>query len=223
MDEHDRIGRPSQEILPFLTTEQFTLQSERTSASSDTNARLQLFMSVLTSSIISLALVAQISDAGDAFRGLALVLLPTVYLFGVLTLGRMRQLWQAWFAASQGMSRIRHYYVEFAPEIAPYFVMPTTDDPWSTLRGSGIGDAAAQVSPWEGMYTAPAAVALVNSIVAAAFVGILSSTSVDGTLVPAILGALGFALSFLALRMIGERGFRTRMAAAEVRFPPTAS
>jgi hypothetical protein len=223
MDEHDRIGRPAQEILPFLTTEQFTLQTERTSASNDTNARLQLFMTVLTSSIISLALVAQISDAGDAFRGLALVLLPTVYLFGVLTLGRMRQLWQAWFAASQGMGRIRHYYVEFAPETAPYFVMPTTDDPWSTLRGSGIGGAAAKVSPWEGMYTAPAAVGLVNSIVAAAFVGILSSTSVDGTLVPAILGALGFALSFVVLRMVGERGFRARMAAAEVRFPPTAS
>jgi hypothetical protein len=220
MDEHDRVRRPPQETLPMLTTEHFTLQTERSSASSDTNARLQLYMSVLTSSIIALALAAQVSDVGSVFRGLALVLLPTVYVVGLVTLGRMRQLWQAWFAASQGMNRIRHFFVEMAPETAPYFVMPTTDEPWTTLQGHGIGRGA-DVSGREGLYTAPAAVGIVNSMVAAAFVGILTASLTDGsTLLPAILGAAAFALSFIALMISGIRGFQRRMTSSEVRFPP---
>jgi hypothetical protein len=219
MDEHDRVRRPPQETLPMLTTEHFTLQTERSSASSDTNARLQLYMSVLTSSIIALALAAQVSDVGSVFRGLALVLLPTVYVFGLVTLGRMRQLWQAWFAASQGMNRIRHFFVEMAPETAPYFVMPTTDEPWTTLQGHGIGRGA-DVGGWEGLYTAPAAVGIVNSMVAAAFVGILTASLTDGsTLLPAILGAAAFVLSFIAPMISGIRGFH-RMTSSEVRFPP---
>lgn len=220
MDEHDRARRPPQEILPILTTEHFTLQTERTSASSDTHARLQLYMSVLTSSIIALALAAQIAEVGDALRGFALVLLPTVYVFGLVTVGRMRQLWMSWFAATQGMNRIRRFYVELAPETAPYFVMPTTDDPWTTLQGSGIGRGTLP-SRWQGLYTAPAAVAIVNSIVAAAFVGVLTATLFDGdAALPAVLATAAFALSFVGLMVNGTRRFRGHMASSEVRFPP---
>jgi hypothetical protein len=220
MEEHERARRPPHEVMPFLTTEHFTLQTERSSASGDTHARLQLYMTVLSSSLIALALVAQLSAVGDAFRGFALVLLPTVYLFGIVTLGRMGQLWRAWFAATQGMNRIRHYYVEVAPETQPYFVMPTTDDPWTTLDGVGIGGGPGP-SRWEGLYTAPAAVAIVNSVVAGAFVGVLTSTLTDdSTLLPAVLGATGFVASLLGMGMLGERGFRRRMASVDVRFPP---
>jgi hypothetical protein len=220
--QHDRPSRPPPEVVPFLTTEHFIMQSEKSSASSDTNARLQLYMTVLTSSFIALALVAQISDVGDAFRGFALVLLPTVYVFGLVTLGRMSQLWHAWFTASQGMNRIRHYFVELAPETAPYLVMPTTDDAWTTLVGVGVGKG--RVNRLEGLYTAPAAVAIVNSIVAAAFVGILVATFTDGSLVlPAVAGAIGGAVSFVALIFHRTRWFRERMEATESRFPPPAS
>ena len=121
----DREAANAGQILQFLTTEHFTLQTERASASSDVNARVQLYMSALSATLISLALVAQLSDLGTAFRGFALVLLPTVYVFGLVTMGRLSQAWVAWFGATQGMARIRHYYIEIAPGMAPYFV---TDD-----------------------------------------------------------------------------------------------
>jgi hypothetical protein len=101
--------------------------------------------------------------------------------------------------------------------------MPTTDDPWTTLQGVGIGQGG-PVSPWEGLYTAPAAVALVNSIVAAAFGGFVGTFLTDGSaVVPGILGAVGFVASFLALRYLGERGFRRRIGAAAVHFPAVGS
>jgi len=219
MDERAPASR--QEILTFLTTEHFTLQGERASSSQEVQGRLQLYMSALSSSIISLALVAQISGVEGAFRGFAMVLLPTVYVLGLVTLGRMNQAWLAWFGATQGMGRIRRFYVELAPDAARYFVMPTTDDAWSTLRGYGIG-----IRPgwWEAMYAAPAAVALVNSIVAGVFVGILVHTLGDDAGVaalPAVAGAAGGLLSFAVLSFFGNRWFRRTMATIEARFPGT--
>lgn len=221
MEEQPERGSPG-DVLPFLTTEHFTLQTERSSASGDTNARLQLYMMVLSSSIIALALVAQVAGVADAFRGFAMVLLPTVYVFGIMTIGRMRQLWRAWFDATRGMNRIRHFYVETAPETAPYFVMPTTDDPWTTLHGSGIGKEA-DVTPWAGLYTAQAALVIVNSVVAAAFVGVASTVVFEeSTLVPAIPVAAGFIVSFLGLAAAAQRDFRREVAKVDVRFPPAS-
>jgi hypothetical protein len=61
----------------------------------------------------------------------------------------------------------------------------------------------------------------VNSVVAGAFVGVLTSTLIDdSTPLPAVLGAAGLVASLVGMRMLGERGFRSRMAAIEVRFPP---
>ena len=56
----DREAANAGQILQFLTTEHFTLQTERASASSDVNARVQLYMSALSATLISLALVAQL-------------------------------------------------------------------------------------------------------------------------------------------------------------------
>ncbi len=215
----DREAANAGQILQFLTTEHFTLQTERASASSDVNARVQLYMSALSATLISLALVAQLSDLGTAFRGFALVLLPTVYVFGLVTMGRLSQAWVAWFGATQGMARIRHYYIEIAPGMAPYFVMPTDDDLMRTLAGSGIGRSRPIL---EGLYTAPAAVGIVNSIVGGAFVGLVAHVLSDGSLLlTAVFGGAGFVMSFLGLVKLGERGFKRRLASFDVRFPST--
>jgi hypothetical protein len=213
--------RRTQEMLQFLTTEHFTLQTERASANAEINGRLQLYMGVLSSSIIALALAAQVSELAGAFRGFAGVLLPSVYAFGLMTLGRMSQSWLEWFRASQGMNRIRHFYVEVAPDSEPYFVRPTLDDPSSTLGGYGIGRRPAL---FEAAFTAHAAVVVINSIVAGVVAGLLGDAIEDGpgALVPAVAGAAAFVLSVVALGAFAQRGFHQRLAAADVRFPAAA-
>jgi hypothetical protein len=122
-------GADRQHILQFMTTEHFTLQTARAVANAEISSRLQLYLSTLSSTIIALALVAQLSELGRAFTAFALVLLPVVYFLGVVTLGRVLQASSEWRIYGQGMNRIRHYYLEIAPQMQPYFVLPATDDP----------------------------------------------------------------------------------------------
>jgi hypothetical protein len=64
----------------------------------------------------------------------------------VVTLARLLQASAEWPTYGQGMNRIRHWYLEVAPEMAPYFVLPATDDPWASLAAIGVGSRRA----WRG-------------------------------------------------------------------------
>ena len=72
--EESRAGADRQSILQFMTTEHFTLQTARAAANAEISSRLQLYLGTLSSSIIALALTAQPSGLGFAFRAFALVL-----------------------------------------------------------------------------------------------------------------------------------------------------
>jgi hypothetical protein len=85
--EESGAGADRQSILQFMTTEHFTLQTARGVANAEISARLQLYLGTLSSALIALALTAQLSGLGFAFRAFALVLLPVVYFLGVVTHG----------------------------------------------------------------------------------------------------------------------------------------
>src|SRR5205809_8600 len=77
--------------LQFLTTEHFTLQSARSATISDSSSRAALFMSTVSSSLIALAFVGQMSEMGVAFNAFALVLFPTLFIIGLITFERTIQ------------------------------------------------------------------------------------------------------------------------------------
>ena len=100
--EESRAGADRQSILQFMTTEHFTLQTARGIANAEISSRLQLYLGTLSSAIIALALTAQLSGLGLAFRGFALVLLPVVFFLGVVTHGRLLQVNAEWRLYGQG-------------------------------------------------------------------------------------------------------------------------
>ena len=114
MDEQRVAEGNPQTIMTFMTTEHFNLQSARAAANSEISARLQLYLTTLSSTIIALALAAQLPGLGADFRVFAIVLLPIVFLLGLVTLGRLNQLELEWRIYGQGMNRIRHYFTEVA-------------------------------------------------------------------------------------------------------------
>ena len=60
------------QAVQILTTEHFALQSARGNVTAETNGRLAIYLGTLSSALIALAFVGQISQLGDAFHVFAL-------------------------------------------------------------------------------------------------------------------------------------------------------
>src|SRR5829696_9362452 len=75
--------------VQILSTEHWSLLATRSQTWSESFARAQMFLSVLSASVIALALVAQASLFGAGFTAFALVLLPVVLFLGLATYVRL--------------------------------------------------------------------------------------------------------------------------------------
>src|SRR5215217_2027339 len=197
-----------------MTTEHFTRQTARGIANAELTSRLQLYLGTLSSSIIALALTAQLSGLGVAFRAFAVV-----FFLGLVTHGRLLQVNAEWRLYGQGMNRIRHYFLELAPEMEPYFVLPPTDDPWVTLAAIGVRTGG---NPWwQALLTAGSMIVVVNSVLAGVVAGLLwrSVAGPSGSLPLALVAAVGFLLSLVSQGIYGQRAFRRNLEASPVAFP----
>jgi hypothetical protein len=167
MDTHaDKATR--EQILQFMTTEHFTLQTARSATVAEANGRAVLFMGSVSSAVVALAFIGQVSGMGEAFFLFGLVLFPSLFFLGIVTFDRVLQTaLEDWVYACE-INRIRHYYVELAPEIKRYFIQSTHDDKPGALQGIGINP-----SKWQHFLTSAGMVAVINSVLAGVFAGML--------------------------------------------------
>ena len=66
----------------FATTEHFNLQTARAVTVSEANGRASIYLAALSSNLIALAFIAQVSGLGGAFYAFALILLPVLAYVG---------------------------------------------------------------------------------------------------------------------------------------------
>src|SRR5262250_2850274 len=118
----------SSQLVSIMTTEHYTLQTGRSMTISETTGRASLFVGAVSSSLIALAFVGQISHLGTAFYVFSLVVLPTLFFMGLITFERVLQSGSADFIYARGINRIRHLYLEYAPQMHPYFILSSHDD-----------------------------------------------------------------------------------------------
>ncbi|HZC13014.1 MAG TPA: hypothetical protein VE270_03250, partial [Thermoleophilaceae bacterium] len=71
--------------VSFATTEHFTLQTARVATVSEANGRASIYLAALSSNLIALAFIGQMSRLGAAFYAFALILLPVLAFVGVVT------------------------------------------------------------------------------------------------------------------------------------------
>lgn len=86
---------------------------------------------------------------------------------GLVTFERVIQSSYAVIVA-RGINRIRHLYAEYAPQMQPYFILSSHDDSESVVGSVGI-----RVSWWQIFVIAPGIIAVINSVIAGVFVGLL--------------------------------------------------
>ena len=190
------------EILQILIAEHNNLQAIRSGTIYESAGRTTLYLGAVSSSLVALAFIGQISAMGNAFSLFALILLPSLIFLGVVTFIRVYQTGTEDMVASRGINRIRHYYVEVAPQLKDYFILSTHDDMLGMLQNMGVR----KLGWWQLFVSTHGLVGVINSILAAVFAGLLAATLFNVSLVPAtLIGMIAFVVSeFLHFRYQNE-------------------
>jgi len=124
----DRAGASDAIRMQILATEHWSLLATRSMTWNEMFSRAGMFITTLSAAVVALALVAQATDFGDNFRVFALFILPIVLLLGIGTFIRLGDAREEDVMLVAGMNRLRHAYLEMAPELEPYFVTSHHDD-----------------------------------------------------------------------------------------------
>lgn len=195
------------QAVTILTTEHFNLQTARSATISEAIGRLSGFLGTLSGVLIALGFAGQAASFGTPFRVLTLVLLPSLLLVGIATCGRVLQTSLEDIHYHRGISRIRHFYVEAAPELADYLLGSINDDMASGMRGMGT-----RWSPWQPFLSTVALISLVNSIIAGMLAALVVMWAAAGAIPIAVvvglvvgLGVFGIQLS-LGMRVLRDGG-----------------
>lgn len=185
--------RTAAQIISIMTTEQTALQGVRSNATADASSRASLFIGTVSSTLVALAFVAQLAHLGAAFYAFSLVLFPTLFCVGLFTFQRVLQSDIADHVAARGINRIRHFYTEVAPHLAPYFVHATNDD------AAGVGHNVGMRSLWwQGFLNTAGMIAFLNSVILSVPLGLAAYLVLSALLGAIIVGALTFVVTLFA-------------------------
>jgi hypothetical protein len=172
-------SRRRSEFMQALTTEHTALQSARSATISESAARSGLYLTTLSSAVVALALVGQVSKFGDAFLVFALAILPVVFFLGLVTYGRLLQTGVEDVIYSRAIERIHRVYAGIDRDQAQYFQQTQID--FVGLESLGLFKLR-----WQQFLASAAAIAVVNAVVGGAFIAI-----VVGAISKAALAAIG--------------------------------
>jgi hypothetical protein len=209
-------GVPPALRAQLLATEHWSLLATRSTAQSEILSRISMFLMLVSASIVSLALIGQVTRFDERFVTFALVLLGMVVLIGTLTQVRVGNASIEDLAHVIGMNRLRAAYVELDPGIERYLVASAHDDDnglWQTYNHLE-GPRPTQPFASSGMF-----IAVLNSALIGVF-GALVAVALDapGPLVGAVAAAC--ALSFLGLSLLqGLRRYQRIRRAYVAVFP----
>jgi hypothetical protein len=151
--------------VTFATTEHFNLQTARALTVSEANGRASIYLAALSTNLIALAFIGQMSRLGVAFYAFALILLPVLAFVGAVTFLRLVQSSVEDMAFAHRIALLRSYYLDVAPELEPYLVV--------VRRPPAAVSPDESPSAWQLTLTAAGMVAVVNSVVLGACAGLV--------------------------------------------------
>ncbi|MGH8835953.1 MAG: hypothetical protein ACRDWG_13315 [Actinomycetes bacterium] len=179
----------------ILATEHWSLIATRSLIWNEAMSRATVFLTVLSASIIALALMADATGFGSHTTTVALVLLPVVLLLGIATYVRLVQINIEEFKLVLAMNRLRHGYLTIAPGLEPYFTTGDRDDEPSLVRTYMI-EHPSQRRLWVYfLVNTPTIVATIDAALAAAIV-VLVAQAVEASVPVMVFGA---AVVFVAM------------------------
>lgn len=189
-----RAPRFNDKAATILATEHWSVLGTRSMSWAEASARTTVFLTVLSAAVVALALVADATGFKGSFLTFAMVLLPVVLFLGISTFARLVQINTHDVYYVIAMNRIRHAYLELAPELEPYFTTSQFDDLPGITTTFNYGETTVFRPLLQFMVTTPTLVASINSALVAAGTALAGSRLTGSA--PAIVAVC--AMSFLA-------------------------
>jgi hypothetical protein len=208
-----------QHAAQILGAEHWSLLAARSLIWNEAQSRATVFLTVLSASIIALALLADATGFGAQTTTLALVLLPVVFLLGLAAYARLVQINTEELQLVLAMNRLRHAYLQIEPGLERYLTSGHHDDEQGVLA-TYLLDRPAQQSFGAGfaLVNTPTIVATVDAALAAAIVVLLLQVAEASRAAAVAGGAVGFLVVWgvlFRLQLHSLRPFRN----ATPRFP----
>jgi hypothetical protein len=200
----------------ILATEHWSLLATRSMTWNEVFSRASMFITVLSAAVVALALVAQATAFGSAFYTFALLTLPIVLLVGLATLIRLSDANGEDFWLVSGMNRLRHGYLELAPELEPYFVTEHHDDEASVMASYGLG---ARLRFSRILAGTPNIVAAINIVVFGVFAALAAQTLGVSDQVALLVGVLAALALAVGLGLLAYHSISSTRRAYHPHFP----
>jgi hypothetical protein len=218
-DPTDRRGAPDPEqLLTALSTEHFTLQGARSQTMSESSARASVYVLAVSSALVALGFIGQLSDVGEVFDAFALTVLPTLYVLGSVTFVRLVECGAEDFRYGLAINRIRHYYEEVAGDRADLFLLSGHDDGAGVFANMGL--------PAEGRkpyFAFSSAILVINSVVGGTAIAVAAGAFIDASLAVAVaVGIAAAIVSVVAWLRYADRLLDASAAQVEPLFPSPA-
>jgi hypothetical protein len=187
--------RPLGEHAPaLLAAEHWSLLAARSLIWSEAQSRATVFLTVLSASIIALALMADATGFGAGTTTLALVLLPVVFLLGIAAYARLVQINAEEFRLVMAMNRLRRAYLTLEPGLERYLTTGHHDDQRGVFVTYMVDGPATRRALWVYfLVNTPSIIATVDAALASAMV-VLGLRAAD---VPQAVAVSGGAAAFL--------------------------
>jgi uncharacterized membrane protein len=191
----DRLGPHAPALL---AAEHWSLIAARSLIWNEAQSRAAVFLTVLSASIIALALVDD-AGFGDQTTTLALVLLPVVFLLGIAAYIRMVQINTEEFQLVLAMNRLRRAYLTLEPGLERYLTTGHHDDERGVIATYMFDHPSRQWLWVHFLVNTPTIVATVDAALAAAIV-VLGLQAADAPRALAVAGAVAaFLLVWVTL------------------------
>ena len=187
-------------LLQILSTEHWSLLSQRSLVYNEAFARAGMFLTFLSASLVALAFVANAMAFSHEFLILAALLLFVDIAIGLTTLGRMLDASVDDLRSIAGMNRIRNAYVRIAPGVVPFLTSGIHDDTAGVMETYGAPNIRVGLGAvLHGLTTAGGMIMMIDSLLAAGFGGVLALFL--GADMPGAFGAglVAFVLLFALL------------------------
>jgi hypothetical protein len=112
----------------ILATEHWSLLASRSTTQSEVLTRIAIFLTLVSATLVSLALVGQATRFGSVFPMFAIAILAFASIVGLLTQIRVINVSMEDLGYVIAMNRIRDAYASLSPGVAEAFMTSTHDD-----------------------------------------------------------------------------------------------